>query len=817
MTMEASGIACGDPVVDVRASCDWWVASVTPREPTTLSYRFVIEDASARRYYADDASLDGGRGVVSRLAIDSGWTITVHVPGFAPVPWLAGAIVYQVFPDRFANGDPANDGAGNGNRPIDDPRYGWPPDEGDRNELRRWLLDLPEDPGRGRDWFGGDLRGIERQLDRLAELGVEVLYLNPVFAAASNHGYDTRDYRTIDPRFGTEADWGSLVDAAREKGIRIILDGVFNHVSADSPWFDRHGHFDGPPGACEAVDSPYRDWFVFVPQPGGPCAGPDGPNTMGYEAWSGYASLPVLRKEAAGVRDLVYAADDAVARDWLRLGVSGWRLDVMMDPSFGADFWPEFRAAVKATDPAAAIVGELWTRDQVLPQVRGDAADTTLNYRFRNAVTGYLGTIDREGFPDAGQSDQPPSVLVAKLLSTREDYPDAAYLAALNLLDSHDTERILWSLTPGDTARARVDPANLAVGKARLRLASLLQLTLPGSPTIYYGDEVGMTGGDDPDDRRPFLPLLGPPDRDWDAVRRDPLTWRPIRDGYPDEAVWDWYRGLVAARRANPVLRDGDLRFLLANDRDRTLAYSRFLPEGTVAIVAVNPDRDRPATLVIPVGEARGPGVSIPDGTRFRDAAGAATGDVVVSGGTLVVDLPALTGALLVPVPGQDLAPPAAPAVTVGAVQGGDLVTVSWGPVEGAGSYEVWRSPLAGGLFEPVATVGGGATGWSDRPGPGAWHYLVRAVDAAGNTSAPSVQVGVILLAPTPTPAGSGGPAGPTGDPGRSGRGSPGPDLAVVLLALATVVGALGLLSLVILAGVRAATSVEGHRRRRGP
>ncbi|MBP1705605.1 MAG: putative amylopullulanase, partial [Chloroflexi bacterium] len=340
MTLEAAGIACGDPVVEARAACDWWVAIVTPPDPTTLTYRFVVEDGPVRRYYADDAALDGGRGAVSRTAVDAGWTVTVHVPGFEPLPWLAGAIVYQVFPDRLANGDTTNDLAETAFADPPDARYGWPPDAADRDESRDWLADLPETPARGRDWFGGDLPGLEGQLDRLAELGVEALYLNPVFSAASNHAYDTRDYRAIDPRFGTEADWRSLVAAASAMGIRIVLDGVFNHVSADSPWFDRDGHFGGEPGACESVDSPYRGWFTFMPQAGGPCAGPDGPNTMGYEAWSGYASLPVLRKDTAGVRDLVYEADDAVAREWLRAGAAGWRLDVMMDPSFGSDFWP---------------------------------------------------------------------------------------------------------------------------------------------------------------------------------------------------------------------------------------------------------------------------------------------------------------------------------------------------------------------------------------------------------------------------------------------------------------------------------------------
>ncbi len=744
MEVAAAGASCGEEPVDVVAPCDWWETTITPPDPTTLGYRFEVADGSAEAYYADDALLDGGRGAATRTAVDNGFVVTVHVPGVEPIPWLDGAVVYQVFPDRFRNGDPSND------VDVDAPRYAWPDDATDRNDRRAWD-ELPESPGRGRDWFGGDLAGIRANLPYLDDLGVDVLYLNPVFAAASNHLYDTRDYTLIDPRFGTQADWEALVADAGERGIRIVLDGVFNHVSSDSPYFDRYAHFDGAPGACESVDSPFRSWFTFRPAPGAACAGPDGPNTMDYVAWSGYASLPVLVKAQPGVRSLVYEGDDAVAGRWLRAGASGWRLDVMMDASFPDDFWPAFRAAVKATDPQAAIVGELWQRDQVLPKVRGDTADTTMDYRFRNAVLGYLGRIDGEGFPDSGESDQPPSLLARKLLSIAEDYPAFAARTAWSLLGTHDTERALWSLTPGERAD-REAPANLAVGKARLRLASLLQFTLPGAPTIYYGDELGMTGADDPDDRRTF-PQLG-------ADGSLPAS--------ADATLRDWYRGLAGVRRDSAVLRDGALRFLVANDRDRTVAFSRYDDAGGLAIVALNPDPGREAMLDIPMADAQGAGTPVPDGVQLTDIApGKGTGAPAlgVANGTLRVTLPPLGAALLVPRAGTDLVAPGAPTGLTAAGQ----PLLRWDAVPGASGYRVERAALADG---PTTLVGETtATELDDPAAPAsAAVYAVRAVDAAGNVG-PAATIEVAVAAPSVTPAPSAAP-GDAGTPGGASTGA---------------------------------------------
>ena len=246
---------------------------------------------------------------------------------------MQNAVIYQIFPDRFRNGDPSNDLI-TGTVRYDDPVIAL-----DWNTLPEGycskyanaspatcpprfppVLSEIEQP-RGRDYMGGDLKGVQQKLDYLAQLGVTVIYFNPIFNAASNHSYDTQDYLAIDPAFGTEQDWTDLVTAADAKGIKIVLDGVFNHVSSDSRYFDRYSHFDDV-GACESVNSPYRSWFFFKPQSGGPCAGPDGPNTMTYDAWFGFASLPVLNKNNQQVRDLVYAGNPNVAQHWLNDGAA---------------------------------------------------------------------------------------------------------------------------------------------------------------------------------------------------------------------------------------------------------------------------------------------------------------------------------------------------------------------------------------------------------------------------------------------------------------------------------------------------------------
>ncbi|MEO8286285.1 MAG: alpha-amylase family glycosyl hydrolase [Chloroflexota bacterium] len=726
LQLAAAGVSCYD-VALTTDTCDFWQTSYTPTQLSTLYYRFTVTDGTATAYYADDNFKDGGWGVATNNLIDNSYSITVFDPAFQPISWMKDAVIYQIFPDRFRNGRSNNDPSGN------EPRYSFPPNPLDKILKMAWSA-LPEgycshyvNPAtpctqlpRGRDYFGGDLKGVDQGLGYLQAQGINTIYLNPIFDAGSNHAYDTQNYFQIDPFFGTQKDWENLNKHAEQLGMRIVLDGVFNHVSSDSPYFDRYHHYTTV-GACESVNSPYRSWFYFTAQAGGPCAGPSGPNTMNYTGWFGFDSIPVLNKDIQGVRNLIYAqGNSSVAPYWLKQGADGWRLDVMGDGSFPADFWTQFRTAVKSVNPNAPIIGELWKKDEILPKIHGDQADTTMNYRFRNAILGFFGTVDNKGFPDDGQTDQPPSLFARKMDSLREDYPDATYYTLMNLMDSHDTERILWSLTPGQSNREEreFNAANLAKGKQRLRLAGVVQFTVPGAPTVYYGDEVGLTGSDDPDDRRTF-PWVG------DAPGGD-------------AALRAFYKQLATIRRNNPVLRNGALKFLLTDDANRTMAYG-MRADNKLAIIAVNRNETGSQTLTIPLtGYLR-------NGVTFTDALSTQT--ATSQNGSLTITLPALGAAILVAGNGQDLTPTSQP-TGLTATAGNSQVTLQWTAVAGASSYRVYRSPLSGGGYVYLGSTA--STNYTDNAVTNAqvYHYVVTALDNVGNESAWSNDASATPFAP---------------------------------------------------------------------
>lgn len=421
---------------------------------------------------------------------DGKWFEAAQTPIFRTPTWVPRAVFYQIFPDRFANGDPSND-------PPGTEKWGGAP-----------KLD---------NFFGGDLAGIRQGLPRLEALGIGAIYLNPVFAARSNHKYDTSDYRAIDPAFGTEADLKALVEDARQRGIRVLLDGVFNHTGT--------GFFAFRDLLEKGEASPYRDWY-FVKS--FPVAMEPKPT---YEAWWGYASLPKLNTGDPQARE--YLMD--VATRWIvRAGVAGWRLDVPNEVPHA--FWREFRQRVKAADPDAYITGEIWS--DASPWLQGDQFDGVMNYPFRAAILDLVtGKAKGPQFMHALQK-----VLLA--------YPEQAHGCLLNLLGSHDTPRIATLLDP----------------KQRL-VAEVLQFSLPGTPMIYYGDELGMKGGKDPDCRRCY----------------------PVGGG--DDS---WHRRLITLRQTTPSLRLGRFRPLYAEGS--ALAFERVGPGAVSVTVAVNAG-SRPARI----------------------------------------------------------------------------------------------------------------------------------------------------------------------------------------------------------------------------
>ena len=411
-----------------------------------------------------------------------------YVPG-----WTRDAIFYQIFPERFANGDHTNDPPG----------------------VETWGGEPKRD-----NYFGGDLQGIIDHLDYIASLGVNALYLNPIFESTSNHKYHTKDYLKIDPHFGDDTTFKRLVDGCHTRGIRIILDGVFNHTGVDFFAFESIRKL--------GAESPYLGWYNVYSLPINP---PSRPN---YECWWGYGTLPKLMTTNPDVQQYLFE----VTRHWMSFGIDGWRLDVPNE--IPHQFWIDWRALVKSKNPDAYIVGEIW--GDATPWLKGDQFDAVMNYRFRDDCIRFF--ID--GTSTARQFD-------SSLAAQRSDYPPEVNYALQNLLGSHDTERLM-TLCKGDVRK--------------IQLAVLFQMTYLGAPMVYYGDEVGMTGGKDPGSRGTMV---------WDPAKQDKSLLR-------------FYHAAIALRKAHPALRRGTITTLRA-DADRGIyIFDRTTPEEKIR-VALNPGR----------------------------------------------------------------------------------------------------------------------------------------------------------------------------------------------------------------------------------
>lgn len=722
MTLVATDPTRGDHGYDY-----WQITLHTSAKPTILYYRFIVRDGTETAYLEDDPASDGGAvteasdggtGRVYGASIDASWQIDVYDPAFTTPDWAKGAVAYQIFPDRFFDGDPTNNpspGAEQGTDGADVFRYG---DVYGNPVLPKAWSDLPEGSCRayqgvtcsegplGRDFYGGDLAGVTAKLDDLAALGVTVIYLNPIFAAPSNHRYDTSSYAFIDPDLGTREDFDVLVREAEARGMRVLLDGVFNHVASDSPWFDRARRY-AELGACESADSPYRAWFTFRPpnpnEPA-PCAtsNPGGDDTY-YVGWFGFDTIPEVIEQNSVYE--FFTGPDGVVPHWIGAGTAGWRLDVMDNLSH--KFMRLIRESAKAADPDALVLGEKW--DDASIYLLGDQADSTMNYRFRRAVIGLVNgdTPDLDG-AIAGLT---PSQFRERMLGVMEDYPAPAWETLLNLVDSHDTTRILWTLAPGrDDPAVRESAEGLAAAKAKVRLVSAIQLTWPGIASIYYGTEAGLTGHDDPDDRRPYP---------WDAIDND---------------LRDWYRTLGQLRADHEALRTGDLQFLAADDDTGMLAYLRGTA-GEAAITILNlGDVPRSGKTIDLAGR-------VPEGTVLTDGISGVT--ATVTSGAITIDFAGHGAAVFITPAGTDLAGPAAPTgVTATAASG--AVKLSWTGGADAASYQVWRSILSNGGYELVGSTTTPAFDDTTARSGTRQFYVVVALDAAGNPSQRSAETSVL-------------------------------------------------------------------------
>jgi alpha-glucosidase len=494
--------------------CRWWRVELPVRMLRT-GYRFLLRTSAGNRWY-------NAAGVLEHYPTDAN-DFKLLAEARAPA-WVRDSVFYQIFPDRFADGDPSNNvrsGAYRyGGKPVVARPWGAPPDKTNGS----------------REFFGGDLQGITRRLAYLEDLGVNALYLNPIFAAPSNHKYDVASYEQVDPHLGGEPALAELRAALSARAMRLMLDIVPNHCGATHPWFL---------AAQANAQAPEAEFFTFIRHPDQ------------YESWLGVSTLPKLDYRSERLRELMYAGPEAIMRRWLRppYSIDGWRIDVAnmlgrQGPhNLGHKIGRGIRRALKAERPEAYLLGEHFFDGT--PHLQGDELDATMNYQgFTFPVWRWLGGAEP---PVAWADPQPFSTqqLAAQWAAFRAAIPWQIAIQQFNLLGSHDTPR-LRSILGGDLGRVRV--------------AAALLFSYPGVPCVYYGDELGLEGMGDPDCRRC-------------------MPW--------DEAAWDhdlraWFQRLARLRRTAPALRWGGFQLLYA--AGDTLAFQREAPEERLIVVARRAD-----------------------------------------------------------------------------------------------------------------------------------------------------------------------------------------------------------------------------------
>lgn len=506
---------------------DYWECEVVPPY-RRLKYGFLLEDGTEKRWMTEYDFLKSPPENPDRLFE---YPFINPVDIFTVPEWVKDAVFYQIFPERFANGDSSND-------PKETQPWGGTP-----------LRD---------NFFGGDLQGVIDHLDHLTELGVNAIYFTPLFAATTNHKYDTEDYMRVDPQFGDVETVKKLVSLCHGRGIRVLLDAVFNHSGRTfAPFIDLLENGE---------KSPYRDWFHIHKFP---IAVENGIPT--YDTFAFEPLMPKLNTENSEVKEYLLK----VAEYWIKeVGIDGWRLDVANEVDH--QFWREFRQVVKRANPEAYILGEIWHESS--PWLMGDQFDAVMNYPFTNAVLDFFveGAGDARNFANA----------IGKQFSR---YPRQANEVAFNLLDSHDTARLL----------TRCD-GNID----KMKLAVQFQFTYTGTPCIYYGDEIGMTGGHDPDCRKCM---------EWDESKQD-------------QGLFTFYQELIALRLKYSALRTGKLAFLSAEAGSTSLVYTREDESDKLVIFMNNSDKPQTVTSTAPE-------------THWEDVRTSKA--IAANGGVLKVELPA--------------------------------------------------------------------------------------------------------------------------------------------------------------------------------
>ena len=507
----------------------WELGLLLPKHPGLFWYSFIVyrEDGRTIRYGNASDKL-GGEGAVYEQGEPESFQITVYEESYRTPDFMHGANIYQIFPDRFYRAATT----------ALDKRT-------DRQMHKAWNEDvmLYCDPRTGDydplDFFGGTLTGIQEKLPYLKELGVDVIYLNPIFQARSNHRYDTGDYLKIDPLLGDEADFKALCAAAEKLGMRVMLDGVFSHTGDDSVYFNRLGNYNSV-GAYQGANSPYYTWYTFRHFPDD------------YRCWWNFPTLPECRKDNPEYQHFMFRDKEGVVPHWIHKGACGWRLDVADELSM--DFLRKLRVAAKKAKPDAVVLGEVWedasnkiAYGETRCYCTGDTLDSVMNYPLREAILDFM----------TGKSN---AYALARLIKHQEEvYPAQFRYSLMNLIGSHDRARALnvlcgrdgVGLSRDEQSLIRLTPDEYRLAAQRLRKCVDILCALPGCPTIYYGDEAGLTGCPDPFCRRPF-------------------PW-----GHEDKSLQSYVAAKLNHHRGSEVLRYGDCA-VEASDDD-TLVITRTL------------------------------------------------------------------------------------------------------------------------------------------------------------------------------------------------------------------------------------------------
>lgn len=486
-------------------------------EPGLYFYYFWIDaPTGAFRLFkqGDDTNMEAGET----------WQVSCIPADFTTPDWAKGAIIYQVFPDRFYKSGECDL---TGKLEPYTVHQSW-------DEEVDWQP-TPQGLVLNNDFFGGNFRGITEKLSYIASLGTTILYLNPISKSFSSHRYDTGDYKTPDPMLGTEEDFAELCRQAHARGIRVVLDGVYSHTGSNSLYFNREGAFPGV-GAYQSKQSPYYSWYTFHHFPNS------------YKSWWEFDTLPTVKKMEPDFVKYIITGPDSVVEHWLNLGADGFRLDVVDE--LPNEFVALLKKRIRQIKPDALLIGEVW-EDASNKEAYGirrryfvdGVLDSCMNYPFRTAILDFLKEADGGwGFKNA-------------VMTIVENYPPQVLLSNMNMLGTHDTARILTALVDdfdgsrAEKARRHLTPGQRETALERFLMASFLQYTLPGSPSLYYADEVEMEGYKDPFNRRTY-------------------PW-----GKENKRLLAHFRRLGQLRREQEALRFGDIAFFQA--ADQRLGFTR--------------------------------------------------------------------------------------------------------------------------------------------------------------------------------------------------------------------------------------------------